>query len=313
MTHHKKEVIISLCHKKKYGLLDLSKALILYGNRYEKELFFYSISSLLELVNFLKFNKNKIVCCVIWDNSIFSLLASIFIKLKKIKIIYYFHEPGGLKHKIDNLNVSYKLAILQFTSEIFFKFISDFTAVSLKKNIKYGNFFLPILYSDLRPSRKRNLKKIGFIGFKKKERCPKLFEDVIYYLRPKGYDAAYFPSDQYGFSETDKFNFLSKVDIVWNVFCCPNNLSAVTGDAFMSKTPLIISKYERFGALLKKHNLCIKINISNTPEQIANKILFYLQNNNKSLINIKEDQAKFGGSSAYIKYWHPTFNFLKNK
>jgi len=132
-------------------------------------------------------------------------------------------------------------------------------------------------------------------------------------LQKNGYQAIFFPSKEYGFLEHQKFDFLSRTDIVWNVFNCPNNISAVTGDAFMSKTPIIVSKYEKFIKLLRKHNLCVEIDIYDPPNFIAEKILSYLSMNNNPLPSISTDHSNFGGSKAYVKYWQPVFYQLTDK
>lgn len=310
---NKNKIIISLCHKKKYGLLDIANALTMYGNRHENFIDFYLLSNSINLFKLLTNSPNKIICCVVWDNSFFSLFNCFLLKLFSIKIIYYYHEPGGFRHKVNNLKNKFFSALGQSIAEFLFKLLSTYNAVSLKKNLHHGHFYLPILFSDIRPPRRKKNKTIGFMGFRKRERCPILFEKTVQILQKNGYQAIFFPSKEYGFLEHQKFDFLSRTDIVWNVFNCPNNISAVTGDAFMSKTPIIVSKYEKFIKLLRKHNLCVEIDIYDPPNFIAEKILSYLSMNNNPLPSISTDHSNFGGSKAYVKYWQPVFYQLTDK
>ncbi len=309
----KKNYIISLCNERKHGLLDISNALVMYGNKNEQRLSFLSISNFNNLITFLsQRNNRKEACCVVWDNSLFSFFSTLVLKFFFVKIIYYYHEPDGFKHKIVTLKVNFLLALTQFLAESCFKFLSDLRAVSLKTKLAKANFYLPLLYSDQRPPRLKVAKKIGFIGYVKRERSPELFNQVASILKKYGYEAIFFPSEKYGKSQKEKFKFLAKTEFIWNVFNCPNVLSGVSADAFMSGTPLIVSKYEKFLTLLDKYNLAIRINLNDSPETISKKILEYNYNSIKKKSLIK-DQSTFGGNLAYKKFWSPVLNNLFNE
>lgn len=307
----KKNTIISLCNERKHGLLDISNSLVMYGNKNEQSLSFLSISNFNNLISFLTKRKDKKeVCCVIWDNSLFTFISTLFLKFFSVKIIYYYHEPDGFKHKIVNLKANFFLASIQFLAELCFKFLSDLRAVSLKNKLPKANFYLPLLYSDQRPPRLNVTKKIGFIGYIKRERSPELFNQVASILKNYGYEVIFFPSEKYGKSQKEKFKFLANVEFIWNVFNCPNVLSAVSSDAFMSGTPLIVSKYEKFLPLLNKYNLAIRINLNDSPETISKKILEYKYNSTILKKSLIKDQSTLGGNLAYKKFWSPVLNNL---
>ena len=156
--------------------------------------------------------------------------------------------------------------------------------------------------------------RLGYIGKLKGERMPDLLLQLESELKKQGYTIEYFPSKSNGTSQTDKFDFLSKCDAIWNVFRYPYILSGVTGDAFMSSTPLIVSSYEPFKNMLKKNNLLIEIDYSEPPTIILQKIV---QGINKC--NIKpcdgnernRAQSMFAGEKAFREFWLKAFETLE--
>ena len=303
-----KYIVLSLCHKKKYGLVDISEALVRYGNTLEKQMCFIHVQTLAELLSIIIEHKSKILCSISWDNSNSTFIKVLILYLSRIKNIYYYHEPMGIKYKL-SMKASLTYSIISSFAESLFKIFSSYKAVSMEILLHKGNFYLPLLYDEVRPKKNnKNNKTIGFVGFKKKERLPGLYEDVMNILKQDGYKVAYFPSDQYGFTKQAKLKFLSEVSMVWNVFVSPYTLSGVTADAFMSNTPLILSNHEPFKDLLKKHNLALFVSPSDPKKLISSRIIKFLETQKKPSKNLLKDMSSFGGSEAYLKYWQPVFN-----
>ena len=310
-----KYIVLSLCHKKKYGLSDISEALVGYGNTLEKHIRFIHVQTLSELLAIITKHKSKILCSISWDNSRSTFTKVLILYLSRIKNIYYYHEPMGIRYKL-SMKASLTYSIISSFAEILFKIFSSYKAVSLEVFLNKGNFYLPLLYDEVRPKKNnKNNKTIGFVGFKKKERLPRLYEDVMSILKRDGYKAAYFPSEQYGFTKKAKLKFLSEVSMVWNVFVSPYTQSAVTADAFMSNTPLILSNHEPFKKLLKKHNLALFVSPNDSKEIISRRIVKFLETQKNPSKNLPKDISMFGGSEAYLKYWQPVFNkiFMEKK
>ena len=213
----KNHLIYSVCKKNKFGLLDIANSLVMYGTRIDPErkykiivtfasAFIVFYQQFLSLINLRATEK---VTFIIWDNSLFTLCIAFIARFSSINIIYYYHEPGGIKHKL-SLNASLSYSILASLIENIFISLSSRVAVSQKDKLLYADFYLPLLYSDIRPNHLHGNNIIGYIGKLKGERMPDLLLQLESELKKQGYTIEYFPSKSNGTSQTDKFDFLSK-------------------------------------------------------------------------------------------------------
>lgn len=303
--------IISVCKQEKLGLMDLADALTFYGKNNDPERNYFTLNRIIDIFKAF-FKKNTRNIFVIWDNSPRSLCVMIICFILRMKIIYYLHEPGGFKHK-RQLRATFLYSLFASSNEFLCKSLSSYVGISRKDKIEHGDYFLPLLYDDRRPNHSpKNI--IGFLGSQKKERIPDVFRDVAIGLQSYGYDIGYFPSAVHGKSRKEKFDFLAKCTAVWNVFIYEYNLSGVTGDSFMSGTPIIVSDFEPFMNILLKYNLAIKVNINDSSDVIVAKIIKYLRLPKKRLskTNIQNQQSIFGGASAFINYWKVAFDDIEN-
>jgi hypothetical protein len=309
----KSEHVISVCNPKKLGLMDFSRALVYYGSRYDKTRAYISPTKFFDIFNaYLEVKKNKRKgICIIWDNSFYTFSLAIMARFFMIKTIYYYHEPGGLAHKLE-LRAPFFRIIIQRLAEMLNFIIADYVAVSKLNKIEKDFVFLPLLYDDRRPKKIINTNKIGFIGALKSERLPELFKSLESFFNDNKYELIFFPSKKYGSSAKDKYKFLSECEAIWNVFAYPYNLSGVSGDAFFSKTPLILSKHEPFMNLLSKNGLAILVNPSMPPEEICEHIIKSIRTRNSSTSKPSySDLSSFGGKKAFQLNWLKTFNIIR--
>jgi len=303
-------LILSVCKPNKLGLMDLAKSLVWYGNtldsnnRYfilEGFLYFISIS-----INAIK--KKETVICIFWDNSLYSLMYLVLSRLFLFKTIYYYHEPGGYSHK-RQLRASISYSLFASVGDKIFLTLTQFIGISKVDNINSGDFFLPLLYANERPLHLKYTKKIGYLGNLKGERLPNVLKRIEIQLNTLGYEVIYFPSIKYGRSTSDKYSFLSQCAAIWNVYAYPYNLSAVTGDAFMSNTPLIVSKYEPFLQVLSNNNLAILLDPYLSDIDLVKLIDESIKKNEESSpsSSLIHDQSKFGGGAAFHEHWRECF------
>lgn len=310
-------LILSVCKPKKLGLMDLAKSLVWYGNTLDSNnryfildgfLYFISIS-----INAIK--KRETVICIFWDNSLYTLIYLVLSRLFLFKTIYYYHEPGGYSHK-RQLRASISYSLFASIGDKIFLTLTQFIGISKVDNINSGDFFLPLLYASERPFHLKYTKKIGYLGNIKAERLPNILKRVEIQLNTLGYEVIYFPSIKYGRSTSDKYSFLSQCAAIWNVYAYPYTLSAVTGDAFMSNTPLIVSKYEPFLQVLSANNLAILLDPYSSDIDMVKLIDESIKKNEESSpsSSLIHDQSKFGGGEAF-EYWRECFdriNMQKN-
>jgi len=294
--------IFCFCKKSKYGLVDLANAVIYYGNKNDFENTYELIHDLQELFHRFFSNRSKTIV-IIWDNSLAGLMAILLSRLIGIYVIYYLHEPGGYSHK-RQLKATITYSLLASINEYISAKIANGVGVSLIEKIRYGDYFLPLLYDDRRPKREPS-RIIGFVGSKKNERMPSTYKEVMKNLDKAGYSLSYFPSAETGKTAHDKFLFLSKCSAVWNVFAYKYNLSGVTGDCIMSEVPVIISQHEPFLRELNKIGISILVNNQDPPNVIADKILDFLKKSaplKNEILNSKI-KSNFAGDAAFVDRW----------
>jgi hypothetical protein len=302
--------IISVCKREKLGLMDLAEALTYYGNTNDSSRKYFILKSFFHIFIYTLKNRSRNIF-VFWDNSVSTLSVMLICFIFRMKIIYYLHEPGGFKHK-RQLRATFFYSLFATLNEHVCILLSTYVGISMRRNLEYGDYFLPLLYDERRP--KHCPKKIiGFVGSQKKERMPDVFKSVAIGLKSFGYQISYFPSLEHGSSRKKKFEFLSKCSAVWNVFAYKYNLSGVTGDSFMSGVPIIVSKYEPHIKFLFRNDLAIKVNINDSSDKIIKKIIKYLntQKNMTRQKKLQNDQSIFGGSRAFINYWKIAFDNIE--
>ncbi|WP_422672446.1 hypothetical protein [Candidatus Methylopumilus planktonicus] len=295
--------------------MDFSHALVYYGSKYDKRREYISPTKFCEIFNvYLGLNKNKKkAICIIWDNSFYSFSLATIARFLGIKIIYYYHEPGGLTHKLELRAPIYRISIQRLAEILNFK-IADYVAVSKLEKIEKDFVFLPLLYDDRRPKKIRNSNKIGYIGALKSERLPELFKSLECLFNEKKYELIFFPSKEYGSTREDKYKFLAECAAIWNVFAYPYILSGVTGDAFFSRTPLIVSKYEPFMDLLLKNDLAVRVDPAMSPKTICEQIIKSIRAFNPSISkSSNRDLSSFGGKKAFQVNWLKTFEAIIRK
>ncbi len=304
-------VIVSVCRPKKLGLMDLARSLVFYGNALDKKRNYVVLEGAADffsiLINAIK--KNERVICVFWDNSFFSLLYLIFSRILLFKTVYYYHEPGGYSHK-RKLRATIKYSLLASIGEKIYLSLTNFVGISRKDKISSGDFFLPLLYGNQRPLHVKRTKKIGYLGNFKNERLPNVLKRIEAKLNARGYEVIYFPSSTYGNTTFEKYQFLSQCAAIWNVYAYPYNLSGVTGDAFMSNTPLILSKYEPFLDILVSNNLAILLDPLESDETMV-KIIdesIKLIDETPPTSSLGSDQSNFGGADAFLDFWKNCFD-----
>ena len=303
--------IISVCKQEKLGLMDLADALTFYGKNNDPEREYFILNRIIDIFTAF-FKKNTRNIFVIWDNSPRSLCVMIICFILRMKIIYYLHEPGGFWHK-RQLRATFLYSLFASSNEFLCKSLSNYVGISRADKIEHGDYFLPLLYDDRRPNHSpKNI--IGFVGSQKKERMPDVFRDVAIGLQSFGYDIGYFPSAIHGKSRKEKFDFLAKCSAVWNVFIYEYNLSGVTGDAFMSCVPLIVSDHEPFINLLLKNDLAIRVDINDTSDEIIVKIIKYMNSRRErsNQESLKKEQSRFGGAAAFMDYWKVAFDNIES-
>ncbi len=308
--------IISICRPNKLGLIDLAKSLVRYGNELDKQRKYLLLMTFAEFFCILikaRKSKEKVIC-IFWDNSLYSLSYLILSRLFFFKTIYYYHEPGGYAHK-RRLRATIAYSFFSSFAECVYLSISNFIGISRKDKISSGDYFLPLLYDDIRPLHIKGTKKIGYLGNLKKERLPNVLKEIEPLLNAKGYEVVYFPSIRYGQSTFDKYAFLSQCTAVWNVYAYPYNLSGVTGDAFMSNTPLIVSEFEPFLDILNTNNLAILFDRSEPNEVMVEKIEKSIKiiDDSPPSKSLTSDQSRFGGKIAFLDYWKRCFDEIDNK
>ncbi len=307
--------VASICHPAKLGLLDLAKALNHYGLAHDQERDYIILEDVFHLICLVrKLRKLEGTgICVVWDNSLRSLLIALIARALGIRIAYYYHEPGGFGQKIfksDPLFYSLKATLGEW---IFLK-ASHYHIVARPDKIGFGDVFCPLLYSDSRPEFECPPEKlIGFLGAKRNQRLYNLFILLEPKLKRAGYQIAFFPSTEYGSSTEEKFEFLSRCSAVWNVYGVPYNQSGVTGDCLMSGTPVIHSSFEPFRSLLNELNLGIELDLFQTCDVMILNLLKNLDGkslfrNDIERIRLSTSKSNFGGQQAFLKYWKPYFD-----
>jgi hypothetical protein len=303
--------IISVCKPTKLGLMDLAEALTFYGSKNDRSRRYLILNRFFDIFTFFLKNRTRNIF-VIWDNSPRSLIVMLICFLLRMKTIYYLHEPGGFKHK-RQLRATFFYSLFASLNELICKLLSNYIGISRADKIEHGDYFLPLLYDNRRPKHSpKNI--IGFVGSQKKERIPDVFRDVALGLKSFGYDTGYFPSAEHGSSLKEKLDFLAKCSAVWNVFIYEYNLSGVTGDAFMSAVPLIVSDHEPFINLLLKNNLAIRVDINDTSDEFLVKIIKYMNShkNSPNQKSLQNDQSLFGGATAFIDCWKVAFDNIES-
>ncbi len=307
------KIIFSVCNKKKYGLRDISDALIFYGTKFDKNRIYKALGSFNELFQYCKQYSIKGSIAIVWDNSIKSLTLAIFFRIAGAHVIYYYHEPGGYRHK-RQLRASITFSFLSVILEKLNKLIAKYTAISMLKNKQYGDFYLPILYEDSRPKSNSNAKVIGYLGKIKNERCVTQLESIREIAMLHGYSIKYFPSNEFGSDKEAKFNFLSNCAVIWNYYKYQYNMSAVTGDCIFSGTRIIINPY--FEPEIDILNRCqLSINVLNEDLNDSKKLWEVISKNINSEPNHSEleiQKSILGGQNAFIENWLPVFRKIEH-
>lgn len=306
--------IASICNHKKLGLKDHALALEYYGNMNDSEREYLLVKNFFHLIHifFLSKRENKYGLFLIWDNSIRSLLLGLISRALGFTLVYYYHEPGGLNQKLlkkDPLIYSFKAAL----GEWLFQKIAHYSLVARLDKVSAGYVFCPLLFDDRRPkSNPQNF--IGFLG-RQMHRHHALFNSFKPTLENAGYEIVFFPSKHFGSSASDKFIFLGQCIAVWNVYEVPYNQSGVTGDALMSGTPVIFSRYEPFQLLLLRCKLGVYVDITKPASEILEKLLRDISDSGnrrgiKSKKALKLEQSRFGGNIAFINHWKVFFDSI---
>lgn len=311
--------IASICRPNKLGLLDLAKALEYYGQVSDMERDHLVLENLVHLIRVVDKARRSggTGLCVIWDNSLQSLLAALIARLLGVKTAYYYHEPGGIGQKLlksDPVFYSLKAAL----GEWLFKKATHFHIVARADKIGFGDAFCPLLFDDRRPEHNSESKPlIGFLGARRNQRLYNLFKSLTPNLREAGYDIAFFPSAEHGQSAEEKFSFLSQCTAVWNVYGVPYNQSGVTGDCIMSGTPVIHSAFEPYRSLLRELNLGVEVDLMRPQPDLARQIVEQLKSlggvhKGAPRLSIVDAQSFFGGLMAFRQYWQPFFDTINN-
>jgi hypothetical protein len=312
------DLVISFCHRTKLGLRDHSLALVKYGTLRDKKRVYRESGSLFySFINILKHRlRGQSVICVIWDNSWTSLALSILAQLSRCHVVYYYHEPGGLGQKLFKGDPAI-YAVAASLAESAFKMVATRTVVARRDRLAFGDAFCPLLYDDARPRRRStSAPLIGFLGARRQHRLYNQFLIVADLLRKQGWEVGFFPSERWGSSTADKFNFLSLCKMVWNVYGVPFNQSGVTGDCFMSGTPMVHSPLEPEKSKLASAGLSIQISLDMKPEEICRLILASSQSRS-SIENLQNNEdheikSEYGGKIAFEENWLNLFESLKS-
>ncbi len=310
--------VASICHPKKLGLIDLAKALQYYGQTYDRQRTYVLLHNITDLKNLLRGARNSggIGLCIVWDNSLRSLLFALIARLLGVVTAYYYHEPGGFGQKIFKSDPFFYSLMATF-GEWAFRKSTNFHIVARPDKIGFGDAFCPLIFDDRRPIHELGQKKIiGFLGARRNQRLFNLFNLLVPDLKKAGYLVAFFPSKEYGSSNEEKFAFLSQCTAVWNVYGVPYNQSGVTGDCLMSSTPVIYSAFEPYGSLLRELDLGIELDLMQPQPELARHLLDELERMNgmhkkSSDISLSKVQSDFGGRGAFVKYWLPFFASLQ--
>lgn len=309
--------IASICHPRKLGLIDLAEALQHYGQTHDQQrdyVILKNLSHLMHLVRKLR-SLQGTGLCVVWDNSLRSLLIALVARMFGIKTAYYYHEPGGFGQKIfksDPFFYSLKATLGEW---VFLK-ATHFHIVARPDKIGFGDVFCPLLFCVRRKEREPTPEKlIGFLGAKRNQRLYNLFRLFGPELKKAGYQIAFFPSAEFGTSTVEKFEFLGRCAAVWNVYGVPYNQSGVTGDCLMSGTPVIHSAFEPYRSLLSELNLGIELDLMQPHHDLIQNLLEKLAKKNaldKDVDSryITEAQSNYGGQKAFIDHWKPFFDSI---
>lgn len=303
-------VVISVVHRRKYGLQDHANALTEYGLKSGGEYivctrFFALVHALLETSR-LKKRPN----CIFWDNSFWSYLSLLFSKLVGAQTFYYLHEPGGIGQKLFKGD-PFVYSLMASFAEWLMKSAASNVLIPRADKLADGDFFAPLLYLADRPHVQVRNAVVGFLGARRKHRMTHVFERIAPKLQDAGYEVVYFPSNDVGNTYADKVHFLSSVCAIWNCYAVPYNQSGVTGDCVFSSVPCIVSKHEPSRKLLSRLGLLIELDIEQSEELLVHQLVNQLGSTNEyDKVNktTKEDVVSlFGGNDAFLRYWLPLF------
>lgn len=301
--------ICSLVNKRRLGLVDHARALQIYceksGNAGKVA---HSFLDLLRLKN------NDIM--IVWDNSIRTILLALTYRLfYSGRILYYYHEPGGIGQKLMK-NDPFLYAILATCAENLNKRISHKILVPKLKDLPEGNFIAPLLFHEqkIEQNDKRDILTVGLLGTPRPNRFIRLLQQLT--AACLDVEIEFFPSDKWGTDLHSKQKFLSACDAVWNVYAVSYNQSGVTGDCIMSGKPVFHSKYEPYASLLSQLKISLEIEVGTSYEALErqfNKHIETIKNQKLDLIALKHAASKFGGNVCFEDHWLKIFEQVMNE
>lgn len=300
--------VISYVHPKKFGLLDHANALTEFGNSIDSDRKYSTETNIIKFAKKLISNRGKGVnsICIFWDNSLYAYIAMLICFFLGAQRLYYLHEPGGIGQKL-NKGDPFIYSLKASFGEWLIKKISSAILIPRHDKLAFGNFYTPLLYSDIRPNRKRDSNIIGFLGARRSHRLHHLFQRISEELITRGYEVKYFPSSSYGKTNFDKINFLSNCACIWNCYGVEYNQSGVTGDCIASGIPCVVSCHEPFRKELDELGLLIELDIKLEEKKLIDQLIFKLENNDKYDIYFDDKSKKLvseiGGRLAFSKYW----------
>jgi len=309
-------VVVSICHPGKFGLVDHAEALVHYGQRLDPQRTYVLAQGLDEVfavARRIRRTGNKAVC-VVWDNSLATFASAVLAKQLGLTFVYYYHEPGGIGQKLfkaDPLLYSLKSSL----GEWLMCQLADRRAVARPDKLCFGDLYFPLLFDDQRPPWNSRKRVIGFLGARRNQRFFDLFQQMAPSFAAAGFEVAYFPSPESGRSREEKFAFLANCTAIWNVYGVSFNQSGVTGDCFMSSTPVIASHFEPYRELLALHGKLVEVDLFQEPKDMCARLVANLERlvqarPGQDPESLRQAQSAFGGAAAFSNHWLPVLGRL---
>ena len=229
-------------------------SLIMNGGKYRSAV---SICSLL-------FRIPKGSTILVWNLGLTFALGPI-LRLKGHRVIYIWHEPGNMLSRIRK-NGKFALSILQALAANHFSALYNTRIILNEPAIAFVGGKRDVCYAPI-PFYPRHLsfdgarRQVIFMGAKLSKRGLGLFSDLAVRFKDKtDIDFVFFPSEEFGKTESDKAELLGKAQsIIWNFFQVDYNQSGVSSDALRYGVPILTTEFERYlvrgpGSRLNAHS-----------------------------------------------------------
>jgi len=312
-------MVIYLPAKKSKGHIQHCMALKEYYSDYGDVYYFEGVSISL----FLKALRDRTIFVQTID--FLNPLLFLVLRLLGVNVIYYLHEPGGIKEKFDKGDsIIYSLLVyaVQMMEVVFANtvMIGRERSKSELKDV-YGRFcskfkFCPLLYlscSSVNESCREY--DIIFVGRLDERRSLKEFIDISGFrkvLLTSGIlnhhvdDVRVY--DKIPFTEEKKKQLMLNAKCSWNIYSVPYNQSGNTVDALRYGCYPIISNYDPYASKLKPYGCVV-----DCCDDINDTLLLLINSWNQNVAEeLRSLFSTLGGQLAFNQYWLPVFKGIAN-